>query len=155
MISIERPVHDVIMHVNTRRSCTTAYFFNNSLSNTGDLLNRPYETLLKSYYTDELNSSLWYIYCWYLIYRRLNCFYVQGVLLIHLAVDILDDLQSHRFTDSPVAMAYGQLAKSTLRHWFTVFISYGLFSKPPKRDLLLLSYGWANKPLQKYIYGNG
>ena len=36
----------------------------------------------------------------------------KGELLIHLAVAILDDLLSHRFTDSPVAMACGQLANS-------------------------------------------
>ena len=77
MILIELPDHDVIVYDNTRRSATITYFFNNSLSRTDDWVNRPYEILLKSHHTDELNSSVSYIYCWYLLYGRLNCFYLQ------------------------------------------------------------------------------
>ena len=36
MILTELPVHDVIMYVNTRRSGTTAYFFNTSLTRSDD-----------------------------------------------------------------------------------------------------------------------
>ena len=157
MIPIELPVCDVITHVSTWRSLTTTYIFN-SLSPTHDWVNRPYEILLKSYHTDELNSSVSYIYCWYITYWRLKLFLSPvGDLLIHLAVAILDELQSHRFTVSLVAMAYGQLANSPRWHWYTVVISYmdELLSHPKEIETILLWYGWDSMPEQKYACGNG
>ena len=110
-------------------------FFNNTFSRTDDWVNSPYEMLLKSYHTDELNSPVSCIYCWYLIYGRLELFSSPMCdLQIHLSVAILDYLLSYRFTVSPVSMAYGQLANSPHWRWYTVVISHGWVSKPYKRD---------------------
>ena len=134
MILIEVPVHDVTMYVNTRCGGTTTYF-STDFYRTDDWVNSPYEMLLKSHHTDELNSPVSCIYCWYLTYRRLELFSSPMCdLQILLALTILDYLLSYRFTVSPVSMAYGQLANSPRWRWYTVVISYGWVSKPYKRD---------------------
>ena len=70
-----------------------------------------------------VNSSVSYIYCWYLIYGRLKLLLSpMGDLLV---VAIVDDLLSHWLTASPVAKVYRQLANSPHWCWYTVVVSYG------------------------------
>ena len=146
MILIELPGHDVIMYVNTRRSETITSFFNNSLSRTEDWVNHSYEISLKSNHTDELNSSVSYIYCWYLLYGRLNWFYLQ--CLTYFFLQLLSWVTY-----------YLNVLPSALLLWHTDNFSIHplpleycwshtneLVNHPKENETILLPSGWASKP---------
>ena len=72
----------------------------------------------------------------------------MGDLLINLAVAILDDLLSHGFTVSPVAMAYTDNLPIRPVGIGILLSSHTdeLVNHPKKIWTILLLYGWASKP---------